>query len=184
PGEAAIAIELGALHGDADRARVGIAEHGLEARAEHGVEELWKVVALGRRAGRADRDVAPFGILDRRDATLGPGDAGGDIAADAAEPAEFERVVARLLIAIERLGHQAARWGGDHAAVARRDVIEVVEHDDAACARHVLRDHGGLAGNELADVAREEPQIEIIAGADAIADQHAHTLVLVEAFAG
>jgi hypothetical protein len=33
-------------------------------------------------------------------------------------------------------------------------------------------------------VAGEEPQVEIVAGADAIADQHAHALVLVETFDG
>src|SRR4029450_2121293 len=98
---------------------------GLETRAEHGVEELREVVALGRRTGRANCDLASFGVLDRRDAALPPGDAGRDIAVDAAKPAKFQCVVARLLIAIERLGDQAARGMRDHAAVARRDVIEM-----------------------------------------------------------
>ena len=39
----------------------------------------------------------------------------------------------------------------------------------------------GLARDMLADVAGEEPHIEIVAGADAVADEHPHPLVLVEA---
>src|SRR5262245_15121412 len=180
PGEAAIAIELAPFHGNPDRAAVGIAEHGLESRSEHGVEQLREVVALGRCAGRADRDLAALGVLDRSHAALAPGDAGRDVAVHASEPAEFLRVIARLYLAVERLRHETWPRMRDHAAIARRDIVEVVEHDDAAGARHVLRHQHGLARNVLAEVARQEPQVEIVAGADAVANQHAHPLVLVE----
>src|SRR5262249_56358857 len=102
PGEAAIAVELAPLHGYPDRAAVGIAEHGLESRSEHGVEQLREVVALGRRPGRADRDLAALGVLDRSHAALAPGDAGRDVAVHAADPAQFLRVVPRLRVAVYR----------------------------------------------------------------------------------
>src|SRR5437016_5870642 len=56
-------------------------------------------------------------------------------------------------------------------AVARRDLVDVIRGLEAAGARHVLRDDGRLAGNVLAEMARDQPAVEVVAAAGGIADR-------------
>ncbi len=50
-------------------------------------------------------------------------------------------------------------------AVLRCDVVEIVRRDHAAGARHVARDDGRVAGNMLAEMARDEARIGVVGAA-------------------
>ena len=180
PGEAAISVDFTAFHRNTDRRAVRIAEHGLEFGAKHHVQKLWKNVAVSRGPGRAYRHFATRGVLDRCDAACVPGDAGGHVSAHAAEPGEFQCVVSCLVIAEQRLDRKVARGHTDHRAVALRDVVEIIHHHHAAGAWHVLGHDRRVSRNVPADVTSEEPHIKIIAGTDAVADEHPHLFILVE----
>ena len=56
-------------------------------------------------------------------------------------------------------------WRSQREAVLGRDIIDVVRGQDAAGARHVLRRHGRLAGNMIADMAGDQPAEQVIAAA-------------------
>ena len=60
------------------------------------------------------------------------------------------------------------------------DRIEIVGRLEAAGAGHVLRHDGGMARNVLAEMARHQPSIGIVAAADAVADEERDSLALVE----
>ena len=57
---------------------------------------------------------------------------------------------------------------------------EEVDGAQASGARHVLHDHGWLAGNVPAEMARKQPPIDVVAAAGAVADDQLDLLALVE----
>src|SRR5581483_7785555 len=57
------------------------------------------------------------------------------------------------------------RRAADGGAVLGGGPIKPVGHDEAAAARHVLRDHRWIAGNVRPDMGREQAAIEIVAAA-------------------
>ena len=68
--------------------------------------------------------------------------------------------------------------GADNGAVLRRRRSRVVARPAGAGARHVLRHDGRMAGDVLADMARDRRRIEVVAAADREADQEGDSLAL------
>ncbi len=56
----------------------------------------------------------------------------------------------------------------------------IIGHLDAAGAGHVLRHDRGVAWNVLAEMAGDEPRLQVVFAADADADQHIDGLAAVE----
>ena len=90
------------------------------------------------------------------------------------------RVVGRLRIAEQRLQHDAAADDAERGAVLRRGVVEVDGRNEAAGARHIAHDHAGIAGEVLAEMAREQPRGRVIGAAGGEADDDGDLLALVE----
>src|ERR671921_866117 len=70
--------------------------------------------------------------------------------------------------------------GADDGAVLRRDVVEPVGEAEAAGALHVLGDDRRIARDVLAEVARDQAAVDVVAAADARADDHLDRLAFVE----
>ena len=109
-----------------------------------------------------------------------PDDAEEIVARTAADPGELPGVVFGLRIAEERLQHGPAADDAERRAVPRRRIEEVHGRDQAAGARHVAHDNGGIAGKVLAEIAREQPRSRIVGAAGREADQNRDLLALVE----
>src|SRR5207253_192079 len=105
--------------------------------------------------------------LDRRGV---PGDAGRDLVGDAAEPGEPGAVERRGGGGQERRGRDSAAEGSERGAVLGRNRIDVLRGAQAAGTGHVLRHDRRPARDVLADVAGNEPAIEVIAATDTVAD--------------
>ena len=67
-----------------------------------------------------------------------------------------------------------------YRAVAGAAIVGVIQHHHAARAGHVARDNVGVAGDVPAEVAGEQPGIDVIAAARRRADEDGHVLALVE----
>ena len=82
---------------------------------------------------------------------------------------------------IGQLGEQHVALGErNHRAIGRRRIVDMVAGRDAPGRRHVLHDDTGTARNMLAEMARGEPRLEVIAAANAGSDNESHRLAGVE----
>jgi hypothetical protein len=140
---------------------------GFEPGAEELVDESHEHCGIGLRPGRAEEDFVPLGILDGLDHRACRDHAHAGLAHDAADPGQPDGVEARLrFVAIEqRRRRHAAVDQGEHAAVARRDIVEKVGGADAAAADHVLHHNGRAARQVLAHVARQHAGVLVVAAA-------------------
>src|SRR5262249_18709572 len=89
---------------------------------------------------------------------------------DAANVGEFRGVVLNggilpRLVERGRLDNDAER-----RSILRRKLVEIIGRLEAARARHVLRDDRRLPGNMLAEMARDQTPVEIVAAACGVAD--------------
>ena len=180
PGVAAATIHLAPLERDHDVAAAGIAGHDLELRAEQivgdrRIEHRWRA-----RAGGADRKRALLRVVDGAHADFGPGDHDVVDRHHVADPVEIAHVELDAGLAERLVGRRCLAEHGEDGAVLRRDLVEPVRGAAAAGARHVLRDHGRLAGNLLAEEAREQLGIDVVAAAGTIADDQPHGLAAIE----
>ena len=100
-----------------------------------------------------------------------PGDADAGVVGDAAEPGELGAVERRACVASSgATADGCARRCRRRCRPWRRPRRCRLAARDAAGARHVLRHDGRLARNVLAEMARQQPPIEVVAAADAVAD--------------
>jgi len=74
--------------------------------------------------------------------------------------------IAERLLERRRLNDDAKR-----GAVLRGDLVDVVRGLEAAGAGHVLRHDGRLSGNVLAEMARDQAAVEIVAAAGGVTDR-------------
>ena len=109
-----------------------------------------------------------------------PGDAGRDLVGDAAEPGELGAVELGAGRRQQRRRRDGAAERADGGAVLRRHRIDELRGAQAAGAGHVLRHDIGVSGDVLAEMARQQPAVEIVAAADAVADDQIDGLALVE----
>src|SRR4051794_17599281 len=181
PGPAATAVDFAALQREIDVIAAGIAGDDLHLGAEHVVENARELIRIGRRAGSAHRQLLGVELLELRDITrLVPGYADADLIIGAADPGELVAVELRLLVSEQRIEASAAADGAEHRAVLGRDVVEPVSEAEAAGALHVLRRHRRIAGDVLAHVTRDQPGIDVIAAAHAVADHEIDVLAFIK----
>ena len=98
-----------------------------------------------------------------------------------AEPVELARIELRVAVAAEH-AHQRHVAGEmrDRGAVARRQIVEPVDGAQRSGARHVLHHHVGMAGDVAAEMAADQPRIDVVAAARPVADDQRHRLASVE----
>src|SRR4051812_4483443 len=93
-----------------------------------------------------------------------------NLLADAADPRVLVQIDWKLIGFRQRLRHQTGVDRGEHRSVRRGGVIQILHSPDGRCARHVLHDKPRIAWNILADKAREQTCISVMASARAITD--------------
>ena len=74
----------------------------------------------------------------------------------------------------------AAPDGSDHAAVLGGDVVQIHRGLEAARARHVLRNDGRIARDVLSDETGKQARVDVVAAADAVADDERNGTAAVE----
>ena len=79
-----------------------------------------------------------------------------------------------------RLDRHVAGRHADHRAVAPRDIVEVIGHDQAGRARHVAHDDRRIAGNVPGHVIGDQPRRHVVAAAGRGADQDFDGLAAIE----
>ena len=87
-------------------------------------------------------------------------------------------------MAQDRLVRQVAGEGAEGQAVARGEAVKEIRGDDAAGRGHVLHDDGGLAGDMVDHVARQQPRADVVIRAGRMANDHADLLAAVEILDG
>src|SRR5712672_1998367 len=105
-------------------------------------------------------------IVKGRNADGVPGNAHADLVIGAADSVEFRSVKLVARLSKQRIDRGASADGAERRAVLGGDVVEPVGETDAGRAFHVLRHYGRIAGQVLADVAGQEPRVEVVAASD------------------
>ena len=101
-----------------------------------------------------------------------PGQHQAHVRGEAADPVELQRLVLDAGDVEQRLHREPAREHAERGAVLRRLVEDEVRRPQAAGAGHVLHDDVGIAGQVLAEMAREVARIDVVGRARRIADHH------------
>jgi hypothetical protein len=158
-----------------------ISGHDLELGAEKFVQQgRHRVDERAFRAG-AGGDLRPPRVFDRAHPGGMPGHHGAVGGGhDRADPMELAHVVANRRHHDQLDRHQRVRNHADRGAVLGGDRLQEIGHEDAAAADHVLRHHGGIAGQVRSEVARNQPRIAVIGAADIHPDQQVDDLAPVE----
>ena len=79
---------------------------------------------------------------------------------------QFQRIEFRVSAIQQIVERHRAVSVGDDRAVARGDVVDIVQGRDAVCAGHVLNDDAWFAaGKVLADEARQHARIGVVTSA-------------------
>ena len=99
---------------------------------------------------------------------------------DAADPFEFAEVDRDLVGRQQRIGDLGIVEHVDDRAVLRRVSLEMLHRPQAAGARHVHHDDRWRPGDVPADVARNQPRVDVVAAAGRIADHKAQRLALIK----
>ena len=180
-------VDLAALHGEKNRGGIGIAYHLLDVQSYRIAQDDRHVVAgrsFGRGAEHERRKVGAARLLDRFHRRVLAHEQNIGVVGEArcgAEPRQPARVKLHVGVAAEETEERhVARERADRGAVLRRDVVEIVDRAQAAGTRHILHDHGWMSGNKLAEVARKQPRMDIVAATRAIADDQVYLPALVE----
>ena len=102
------------------------------------------------------------------------------IGRDDADPGIFAEIEVDLVRLDDGLGDHARIEDPHHRAVLRRGQVEIAHRGQAPGARHVLHDDGRIAGNVIADIARQHARIIVVAAGRREADHDGEELALVE----
>ena len=165
-----------AAHRQQDFAGALVAAHDLELGAAIGVERQREQHRGRAAAGGAGSYIALGGVLERPDAGGGQRRADVDIGGEAAEIAELAGV--ELGRAADHGRGERLRQAAERGAVLRRHLGHVLGGDEAAGARHVLRQDRRVARNAGAGTRRRAGRV--VAAARSVADEHADGLAAVE----
>jgi hypothetical protein len=85
---------------------------------------------------------------------------------------------------MQRVSGEITGWQTDRRAVARRNIVKIIRHDEAAGAGHVFRHYIRLAGNMSPDVPLHDAHVNIVTGARPVTDEEAERLAFVEILDG
>ena len=177
-----VEAHLTALQGEKHIRAAAIAADDLVRHAERLQREMRENARKIRRAIGADDEV------------LGLHDVGGLLEAaghgvdahvvhahigDAAEIGELVIARAKALIA-ERLRQRIPEREDDLRSILRRLLIDIVEGEHAASARHVLHDDGGLSGNVLLQMRRNKAHQRVCGAAGGEANDDRQRLARIK----
>ena len=173
-------MHLAALHRQMDFRRRLVAGDDLELPAEQLLRQLRIVVLRRARRLRADDHLLGGEVGERLDRRGVPDIHRLGLAVGAADPVHLHRLEARAGRLQQRRGRQPVERGADRGAVERPRGVKLVGHGQRAGARLVLHDDARIAGNVFRQVAGQQPRVDVVARADADADDEPHHLALVE----
>ena len=149
PRPVANALNLAALHREADFRRAIVAGDDLELRAEQFVVKARRDFRIDIRLA-ADNELLVEQILRRLEWRRGQREGDSRLAVEVAQPVELVEVEMHLP-GHGQLGEQHATLDeANGQAIARRGVVEQIGGDHAAGGGHVLHDDGGRARQMLA----------------------------------
>ena len=174
------ALHLAALHRQRDLAAAGIAHHQLEPGAQQIVQHHREVARRGAVAARADDQLGRQRVLEVLHRRVGAHEADIDVAVGVAEIKELRRLVLHRRAAEQRLQDRAGKDRAGHGAVLRRDGIDIPGRAVRSGAAHVLHHDRRIAGDVIAEMAREQPCVGVVAAARRRADHDLELLALVE----
>ena len=172
--------ELSALGRQRDLVNPGIARHDLELGPRERVQGRRQQIGWRHAARCTDHDLTLARVLERRELRAGqtmPHLHAGRHAAHVRHLGDHDAGLVALHGGIER---QGLREHAEHGAVARGRIVHVLGRHEAAAARHVLRHDRRLARDVPAQELRSRPTVQVVAPADAVADEHAQRLAAVE----
>ena len=171
-------VHLASFHGEQDVGRAAIAADKLELRSGIFGERGRKQDRGGAAAGRADIVLFRAHVFERLDAGLWQRNAGVDVGHRAPDIRHFRHVdLAGVHQAVER-----ERLGktGKGRAVLGRHFVHVLCCDEAAGARHILRDDRRIARQVSRQKLGDEPAVDVVAAARPVADEHPQGLAAIE----
>ena len=175
-----LGVDLAALKGQRHRRRSLVAADQLPLEADEILQHRRHDVALRPPARTGDGDLGLLQGLDAPRLRLPAHDDDRIDRHDGADIGHLGDIVLHLLGTQELGDRRGVGQEGQHRAVLRRDVVEIVRRLGAAAARHVLDDDVGLAGDVLSHVLGHQPGVEAVRPAGAIADEEGQVLALVE----
>ena len=174
------ALHLAALHGKDGVGGALVALDDAKPGAEHVIEHGRQDAERGAGPGAANDELLRKKIRWGFDRGGDPTHAYACRQRCRAQPVETPRIGLDVHLAHQGLARHVAGKRSEHRAVAGRLCVEKISRGDARRRRHVLHDDGGLPGNVLAEVSREEPSGKVVVVAYGMPDDHADLLVLVE----
>ena len=121
-------------------------------------------------------------MIDARDAAHFVDADGGGVLSRHAEVLELAPVEFNAGFAENVLEDETADEMADREAIRFGDFVDVVGGDQTARAGHVLDDKSRIAGNMLAQVARDGSRVGVVAAAGGAADDDADRFAFVEWF--
>ena len=139
-----------------------------------------KISEVRAGPGARNQELVLLEFLERLHLRRVPRHRQTDVAIHAAEPGELERIDIAFVLAEHRLERQSAPDRTHDGAVLGRDPVNVFLGLEPAGTGHVLDDDRRLAGNVVAEVASEQPRIDVVGRARAGKDDHAELAALVE----
>ena len=179
PAEPAHALHLAALDREVDLRRALVAAHDFELVAEHVIHQQREIDHGGAGRGGADDYFLGGELGDARNRHRVPHEGDVGLAVGAAEPDQLRGVELRARHQ-ERRGRDAVDRDADDGAVLGPLREELVGHHHAAGGRLVLHDDNWIAGDMIADVARDNAREQVVAAACGRADHKAQLLAFVE----
>src|SRR4051812_9773291 len=180
PRPAAAPVHLASLHRERDVVTARITAHEAKARAEDPVHHAREKIRVRRRAGASDDQLARIELLEARDPALRPGHAYAHLVVRASDPAELRRLELRTLPSKQRIERDASPDRPERAPVSRRHLVKPVRQPQTSPPRHVLQHHHRLTRQVLPHVAGEQPRVDVVAPADAVADVQVDLFSFVE----
>src|SRR5262249_16620582 len=137
-------------------------------------------VGRGAGAGACDHDLVLDRVINGFELRAAPGDAETDLLGHRADRDEVAHAIGSLALADQGLDDRTRRRYADHRAVLGGDRVHIVDHADAAGARHQLRYDRRIARQILGEIARDDAGADVDAGAGGAGNEDLDLLAAVE----
>ena len=177
----AVRVQFAALQRKACFRAARIAEDLAHLQPEHVPQDGAVDVDAGAGARCSEDDLLALGhIIPVLHARGVPRVAHAEIARDAADPAILGEIDVRLFRMRQRFRDEPVVERDDVRAVGRQGTVQPLDRGEAACARRILHNDVGAAGNMPVEMTREDARILIVTAARREADHEVDAAPLVE----